>query len=245
MPRSTSCSRSTRRRVPIASLAARIRKPAFTIGQHIATVERRVARLATLDASVPHADDAQRLVSQRKLFPAWRDVKARLEAGACAAGLSIDDRACKRRYLPVAVGFRLSQRTGRWGGPRHLPRFRIRRAGRSGEAGRGLLLPAGSAGATSLQLTRFIDRMAQGLGLNSPHRNAAVCCSTRIGSSGPASFSTTSCRLALRGAPCRREPAWATALRGTARQGGSQPCKPWREKPHNRHGSPERIHGLS
>jgi hypothetical protein len=61
----------------------------FSLAEHIATVERRVARLATLDAAAPHADEAQHLVALR-LFPAWTAVKARLAAGAEAAGLAMD-----------------------------------------------------------------------------------------------------------------------------------------------------------
>jgi hypothetical protein len=61
----------------------------FSLAEHIATVERRVARLATLDPAAPHADEAQHLVSV-KLFPAWKVVKARLAAGAEAAELAPD-----------------------------------------------------------------------------------------------------------------------------------------------------------
>jgi hypothetical protein len=52
-------------------------------------VERRVARLATLEASAPHAEKAGHLVSA-KLFPAWKEVKARLAAGTAAAGLAME-----------------------------------------------------------------------------------------------------------------------------------------------------------
>lgn len=61
----------------------------FSLSEHIATVERRVARLATLDADAPHSDQAQRLVSEQ-LFPAWSAVKSRIAAGAGAAGLAMD-----------------------------------------------------------------------------------------------------------------------------------------------------------
>ena len=61
----------------------------FSLSEHIATVERRVARLATLDADAPHRDQAQRLVSE-KLFPAWVQTKARIAAGASAARLAMD-----------------------------------------------------------------------------------------------------------------------------------------------------------
>jgi phosphotransferase family enzyme len=61
----------------------------FSLSEHIATIERRVSRLAALDLAAPHADDAQRLVTE-KLLPAWKTVKARLVAGAEAAGLAAD-----------------------------------------------------------------------------------------------------------------------------------------------------------
>jgi hypothetical protein len=61
----------------------------FSLAEHIATIERRVEQLTTLDAAAPHADEAQRLV-QEKLFPAWNAVKAKLVTDAAAAGLAID-----------------------------------------------------------------------------------------------------------------------------------------------------------
>jgi hypothetical protein len=61
----------------------------FSLAEHIATVERRVARLATLDADVPHVVYARRLVADR-LQPAWEDVKAQIFAGAAAEGLAVD-----------------------------------------------------------------------------------------------------------------------------------------------------------
>jgi hypothetical protein len=60
----------------------------FSLQEHIATVDRRVARLATLDADVPHVAEARQLVVTR-LQPAWTAVKVRLSAGAAAAGLAL------------------------------------------------------------------------------------------------------------------------------------------------------------
>jgi hypothetical protein len=62
----------------------------FSLVEHIATVERRVSRLATLEPTAPHADNAERLVST-KLLPAWNGVKARLAAGVAAEGLAVDE----------------------------------------------------------------------------------------------------------------------------------------------------------
>jgi hypothetical protein len=61
----------------------------FSLAEHIATVERRVSRLATLDAAAPHAEEAQHLVTD-KLFPAWTAVKARIARGADAAGVAMN-----------------------------------------------------------------------------------------------------------------------------------------------------------
>jgi Phosphotransferase enzyme family len=61
----------------------------FSLADHIATVERRVARLAALDPEAPHVQQAQRLVDE-VLLPAWSAVKARLTKDARDAGLKID-----------------------------------------------------------------------------------------------------------------------------------------------------------
>lgn len=62
----------------------------FSLAGHVATVERRVARLSALDPDTPHASDAQSLVSTR-LLPAWAAVKSRLAADACEAGLAMHE----------------------------------------------------------------------------------------------------------------------------------------------------------
>jgi len=61
----------------------------FSLAEHLATVERRVARLAGLDPQAPHAKAAQRFVAEA-LVPAWTAVKARLSDDARAAGLSME-----------------------------------------------------------------------------------------------------------------------------------------------------------
>jgi hypothetical protein len=60
----------------------------FSLADHIATVERRVARLATLDPRAPHVQQAQRVVDE-VLLPKWNAVKARLIGDARDAGLEI------------------------------------------------------------------------------------------------------------------------------------------------------------
>ena len=88
----------------------------FSLADHIATVERRVARLATLDPRAPHVRDAQRLVGEA-LLPAWGAVKARLTKDARDAGLEID-RALRSEECclsPSDFGFHnaLADETGR------------------------------------------------------------------------------------------------------------------------------------
>ncbi len=61
----------------------------FTLAEHIATVERRVARLAALDPDAPHAKEAQTFVSIR-LLPTWHVVKLNIETAARAAGIPME-----------------------------------------------------------------------------------------------------------------------------------------------------------
>jgi phosphotransferase family enzyme len=61
----------------------------FSLAEHIATIERRVARLATLDADVPHVAEARELVAT-KLQPAWEALKSQIAAGAARQGLALD-----------------------------------------------------------------------------------------------------------------------------------------------------------
>jgi Phosphotransferase enzyme family len=62
----------------------------FTLAEHVATVERRVARLKQLDPDAPHAKEAQTFVSMR-LLPTWYAVKSNLEVAAQAAGIPMDE----------------------------------------------------------------------------------------------------------------------------------------------------------
>lgn len=68
----------------------------FTLDEHIATIDRRVARLHTIDPDVPHAAEAAALIAGR-LDPLWRTVRAGVYAGAGQLGISpdapLDDRS--------------------------------------------------------------------------------------------------------------------------------------------------------
>ncbi len=55
----------------------------FSLGDHIRAIDRRVARLQTLDAEAPHADAAAALVRDL-LQPAWETQKARIAAAGGA-----------------------------------------------------------------------------------------------------------------------------------------------------------------
>ena len=65
----------------------------FSIAEHVATIERRLARLATIDPAAPNAAEAQHLVSAR-LFPAWHAVRNRLAAEAAAGGHALGADEC-------------------------------------------------------------------------------------------------------------------------------------------------------
>lgn len=62
----------------------------FSLAEHVAAVERRVARLRTLDAEAPHRADAERLVVET-LAPLWTRVRARIEDFAGSAGIRLDE----------------------------------------------------------------------------------------------------------------------------------------------------------
>jgi hypothetical protein len=78
----------------------------FTLTEHIATVERRVGRMATLDADAPHAKEAEAFISKR-LLPAWHAVRLKLAADAQAAGISMEQAlaADDRCLSPSDFGF--------------------------------------------------------------------------------------------------------------------------------------------
>lgn len=58
----------------------------FSLNEHIATIDRRVARLAGLDPDAPHRDAAEALVRDR-LAPTWSIVKAVLLANVQRLGI--------------------------------------------------------------------------------------------------------------------------------------------------------------
>jgi hypothetical protein len=63
----------------------------FSLAEHVATVDRRVERLAEIDAGAPHAAEAEALVRSR-LMPAWQQVRESLLHGAQRLGIAPDAR---------------------------------------------------------------------------------------------------------------------------------------------------------
>jgi hypothetical protein len=63
----------------------------FSLNEHIATIDRRVARLAGLDPEAPHRDAADALVRDQ-LGPTWDMVRTRLLSGAQRLGIREADR---------------------------------------------------------------------------------------------------------------------------------------------------------
>ena len=61
----------------------------LSLAQHLATVDRRVRRLAVIAPDAPHREAAEALVRGR-LCPLWGSVKAHIVDGAARAGLSLE-----------------------------------------------------------------------------------------------------------------------------------------------------------
>jgi hypothetical protein len=135
----------------------------FSLAEHIGTIERRVARLATLDADVPHVAEARQLIATM-LQPAWDTVKALIAAGAARQGLAMNqalsvDESC---LSPSDFGFHnaLVDDDGR------LTFLDFEYAGRDDPAKLVSDFFCQPEVPVPLSLHRhFIDRMAQGLGL--------------------------------------------------------------------------------
>ena len=67
----------------LASLAP-ASEACFSMAEHVATVDRRIARLANLDDGAPHVEEARALVEHR-LRPLWSRVRARIETSSAAS----------------------------------------------------------------------------------------------------------------------------------------------------------------
>ena len=78
----------------------------FTLAEHLACVERRVARLEKLEADSPLGREAAALV-QSQLHPAWNGVQEYVRSQAAAWGLAIDEPipAADRCLSPSDFGY--------------------------------------------------------------------------------------------------------------------------------------------
>src|SRR5262249_39748681 len=63
----------------------------FSLDEHIATIDRRVARLSLIDAEAPHFTAAESLIAGR-LNPVWQRVKTRLLESAQQLDIPLDAR---------------------------------------------------------------------------------------------------------------------------------------------------------
>jgi hypothetical protein len=76
----------------------------FSLGEHVATVERRIARLKELDANVACVEQARAFVGNR-LVPAWEKMKSSIVDQAAAQGIALTDRVAREIVSPSDFGF--------------------------------------------------------------------------------------------------------------------------------------------
>lgn len=76
----------------------------FSLADHLATIDHRVARLANLDGTAPLADEAARLVETR-LSPLWQKVRARIEDEAAREAIGLSAPVAQVSVSPSDFGF--------------------------------------------------------------------------------------------------------------------------------------------
>lgn len=74
----------------------------YSLAAHVDTVDRRVARLSSLDGTAPRVDDARRLVTDR-LVPAWTRIRKRILALPGDATIELGE--ANRCISPSDFGF--------------------------------------------------------------------------------------------------------------------------------------------
>lgn len=76
----------------------------FSIGSHLETVDRRVARLRDLDVSVPHSAEASAFIDNR-LNGIWQKVRSAVVRGVAERGASLNDPVARQIVSPSDFGF--------------------------------------------------------------------------------------------------------------------------------------------
>lgn len=76
----------------------------FSLGGHLETVNRRVARLRELDASAPHVEQARVFVESR-LNAIWQDVRSGITRQAAERGVSLTNAVRHEIVSPSDFGF--------------------------------------------------------------------------------------------------------------------------------------------
>ncbi|WP_224005448.1 phosphotransferase [Aureimonas sp. SA4125] len=76
----------------------------FTIANHLATVDRRVARFADIDDSAPQAEEARRFVADR-LKPSWQRVRGEIVRDIGREGLDPEAKIARPIVSPSDFGF--------------------------------------------------------------------------------------------------------------------------------------------
>jgi hypothetical protein len=86
------------------SLLAPASEACFSLGEHLAAVERRVARLSELDANVACVEQARAFVGNQ-LVPAWEKMKTSIVDQAAAQGIALTDPVAREIVSPSDFGF--------------------------------------------------------------------------------------------------------------------------------------------
>ena len=76
----------------------------FTLGDHIATVDRRVARLSEIDPDAPHYEQARAFVDAR-VVSIWQKVRAEITRHAGERGVELSKELERRIVSPSDFGF--------------------------------------------------------------------------------------------------------------------------------------------
>ena len=76
----------------------------FSLGDHVATVDRRVARLSELDPTAPHFEQARAFVEGR-VVSTWQDIRAGITGQAAERGVLLNKKITRQIVSPSDFGF--------------------------------------------------------------------------------------------------------------------------------------------